>query len=77
MIIKTISCFYAFLIGEEQPAERLHILEERKAKYIGYVHDAERNWIIKPTEENSAILDNLRECVQDVQDEINELVNEL
>lgn len=77
MLVKTITCIYAFFAGEDSPQERLNILEQRKKKYSIYVQDAERNWIINPTIENSVILDNLRECVQDVQNEINDLINNL
>lgn len=71
------SVFFALVLEGEHPEERLEKLNERRHKLLGYLEKAELAWAQEPTEENLAIVENFRECIDDVQDEITALVNEL
>lgn len=75
--IRVTSLYFAMVMEEMSPAERLSKLTERRQKYMGYLEKAEIAALKSPTESNIAAVDNLRECVQDVQDEIDTLVREL
>ena len=71
------SIFFALLLEGENPEEKLEKLNERRRKLLGYLEQAELDWIKTPTVENFTSVENLRECIDDVQDEISALVNEL
>lgn len=71
------SVFFALVLEGEHPEERLEKLNERRRKLLGYLEKAEEAWVENPSEENLASMLNLRECIDDVQDEITALVNEL
>ena len=71
------SLFFAMVMEEMSPAERLSQLNERRRKYMEYLKKAELAALENPSEDNVAAVDNLRECVQDVQEEIDSLVKEL
>lgn len=71
------SLFFAMVMEEMSPAECLSQLNERRRKYMEYLEKAELAALENPSEDNVAAVDNLRECVQDVQEEIDSLVKEL
>lgn len=71
------SITFALIMEGESPDEKLEKLNERRRKLLDYLEKAELAWAQKPTEENLAIVENLRECIDDVQDEITALVTEL
>lgn len=71
------SVFFALVLEGEHLEERLEKLNERRRKLLGYLEKAELAWAQDPNEENLAIVENFRECIDDVQDEITALVNEL
>ena len=71
------SVFFALILEGENPEERLEKLNERRRKFLDYLEKAELAWAQEPTEENLAIVENCRECIDDVQDEITALVSEL
>lgn len=71
------SITFALIMEGESPDEKLEKLNERRRKLLGYLEKAELAWAQDPNEENLASVENLRECIDDVQDEITALVNEL
>lgn len=71
------SITFALIMEGESPDEKLEKLNERRRKLLDYLEKAELAWAQDPTEENLAIVENFRECIDDVQDEITALVNEL
>lgn len=70
------SVFFALILEGEHPEERLEKLNERRRKLLG-TRKGRTCLAQEPTEENLAIVENFRECIDDVQDEITALVNEL
>lgn len=71
------SVFFALIMEGESPEERLEKLNERRRKLLANLEFAELTWVQNPTEENFSSVENLRECIVDVQDEITSLINEL
>lgn len=71
------SITFALIMEGESPDEKLEKLNERRRKLLGYLEKAELAWAQEPNEENLASMLNLRECIDDVQDEITALVTEL